>query len=124
MTKEQLAAENERLGKEVAALRVLLAAVRDLATVPYPADQADMQWHYITCGSRIDSISIYANPDMTVGEGPRSVTMLHNAAEDLRQLAARPLRYTPKAAEPEPADEAWQLTAKGIETADAQAAGQ
>jgi hypothetical protein len=97
-----MSTENERLGREVAALRALLAAVRDLANVPYPAGYDDMQRYYNTCANRIDSIAIYANPDRTVGEGPRTADMLHNAAEDLRRETARPLRYAPKAPEPEP----------------------
>lgn len=104
-----MSTENEQLRQEIAALRAVLAAVRDLATVPLPANYfgEDLQRHYMLCATRIDCISTYANPDMTVGDGgPRSADLLHATAETVRELAARPLRYAPKAAtppaEPEP----------------------
>lgn len=109
MTNEQLQAENERLGAEVAALRALLAAVRDLADVPPAADptiDADWNAYLALSASRLGSISVWADP--------ASADTLHNSAEVLRALAGQPLRYTPR-------DEAWRLTAKGVEVADAQA---
>lgn len=98
MTKDELEAQNVRLGAEVAALRTLLAAVRDLADVPMPADYDDMQEHYLTCARRVDMIAVYADPES--GSAPAPAVVLHDRAEALRQEAARPLRYTPKAAAP------------------------
>lgn len=91
MTKKELEAENERLGKEIAALRVLLAAVHDAADVPMPVHDADLHTHYMTCVRRADVIAVYANAD-------DSVNVMHDRAESLREEAARPLRYVAKAA--------------------------
>ena len=101
MTKDQLQAENERLGQEVAALRTLLAAVRDLADVPMAADPTiDRDWNaqLALCAGRLGSIAAWADPDSH--GAPCPVAVLRTSAERLRAMAAVPLRYTPKAAEP------------------------
>ncbi|HEY5397845.1 MAG TPA: hypothetical protein VIL16_20855 [Trebonia sp.] len=97
-TKEELQAENERLGREVAALRTLLAAVRDCADVPFPAGGGDDDWlAFLNLSSRrADLVAVYGNPD--AGDQPATVRTLHDRAESLRREAARPLRYAPKAA--------------------------
>jgi hypothetical protein len=96
-TEEQLQAENDRLGAEVAALRVLLTAVSDLADVPMPASSDDMQVHYYECVRRIDMIAVYAGGDL--GDVRPSILpgVLHDRANALREHGRRALRYTPKA---------------------------
>lgn len=94
MTNEQLQAENERLGAEVAALRVLLTAVRQAADVPMPASNSDLQLHFMVCVRRADVIAIYASADGSAG-------VLHDRAERLREEAARPLRYATNAKDAE-----------------------
>lgn len=98
MTNEQLRAENERLGAEVAALRTLLAAVRDLADVPSVADptvDADWNARLALCASRLGSIATWADPD-TAGCTAASAVTLHNSANRLRELAAVSPRYAVK----------------------------
>jgi len=87
----------EQLEAEVAALRALLAAVRDCADVPPPADDADWQKATAASARRADLIAVYANPDLMDGTGPAPAPALHDRAEQLRKEAARPLRYAPKA---------------------------
>jgi hypothetical protein len=89
MTNEQLRAEN-------AALRALLAAVRDAADVPMYADPEDRQKWFATGVRRADFIAVYADPDRADGGGPASAGLLHDRAERLRKIAAEPLRYTPE----------------------------
>jgi hypothetical protein len=101
VTKEQLQAENERLGREVAALRDLLTAVRDHADVPRPADYDNPAYRWL-CADRLIDIAIWAelNEHAT---GPNADRHLNDWAARLRERAARPLKYTVRAAEPEPA---------------------
>ena len=117
MTKKELEAENERLGKEVAALRTLLAAARECADVPMPAGDDDGDWRAFlsTSSRRADLVAVYANPDVDGAVHDVLLSALHDRAQSLRTEAARPLRYTPKTAAP--AVEAWRLTPKGIEAA-------
>src|SRR5258708_1338504 len=100
MTREQLQAENERLGREVAALRDLLTAVRELADPPHPAALEELQVHYLEWFRGLAKIAVWATPDANVSSHDVLLTVLHERAGVLREEAARPLRYTPKAAAP------------------------
>ena len=108
MTKEELAAENERLGKEVAALRTLLAAVQECANLPFPANVDDEGWRARErlADRRAGMIAVYADADLMHPHDPAILAaVLHDRAAALRKEAARPLRYTPKGAEPAPEPE-------------------
>ena len=87
MTLEESQAEN-------AALRELLAAIRELAGPPRPADIADLQVHYLECVRRLDSIAVYADGDTSgVLFAENRVLVLLDRAQALRGHAALPLRY-------------------------------
>lgn len=91
MTREQLEAEN-------AALRALLAAVAAAADVPMCANPTlDREWnaYHHTCAQRAGLIAVYADPHGN--DGPIAVSTMLSSAKRLRDEAARPLRYTPKA---------------------------
>jgi hypothetical protein len=88
MTNEQLRAEN-------AALRTLLAAVRAAADVPMYADSKDRMKWFATGMRRADFIAVCADPNQGNGD-PATPGMLRDRAEQLRKIAAEPLRYTPE----------------------------
>jgi hypothetical protein len=98
MTKEQLTveavnlkAENLRLGAEVAAHRVLLAAIGELADMPKPARWDDASYHN-AMEIRLGTLTVYAgslddvSPAIMAG-------VLHDRAKAVREDADRPVRY-------------------------------
>lgn len=102
-TREQLQAENERLGAEVAALRSLLIAVRGYAKVPHAASIDDLDRAAREAERRIDAIAIWADPDTEEFLTHKyHVDVLHDRANALRADGARAVRYKVKGAEPEP----------------------
>lgn len=103
MTKEQLLAANERLAAEVAAHRALLAAIRELATIPKAARWDDAR--YVTeLESKLNTLRAYAgHVDQLRADIIPAV--LHDRAQQLREEAAQPVRYALKDAEPAAAPE-------------------
>lgn len=99
-TRADLEAANERLGAEVAAHRVLLAAIRELATVPKPADWASVEY---LCDLENRLISVFAYAGTLDDVTPDIMAqVIHNRAKSLREDAAAPVRYElakPKAAQ-------------------------
>lgn len=80
---------DDRLRAENAALRDLLTAASTAADVPLPANDGDMQVHYLTCARRADLIAIHARAH-------QSLNVVRSRTERLNAEAARPLRYTPR----------------------------
>lgn len=94
MTKDELLAENERLGAEVAALRELLTAVRDHADLPEPASYGHPNYE-LELWSRAGDIACWALMD-EYATGKNAAAILRSRGEELRKRAARPLRYALK----------------------------
>jgi hypothetical protein len=101
MTKEELQAENERLGAEVAALRELLTAARDYAKLPHPADYSGTVYTY-EAERRLDAIAVWADGDREDMTPDVYLLVMKDRAGHLREEAARPVRYEVRA-EPAPA---------------------
>lgn len=99
-TKEQLQAENERLGKEVAALRDLLAVIAG-ARPPLPADPREMHRFYSAGSDRLLHVTTAAS-EVTRYAGAYVPDVARSHARSLREHLAKPLRYE---AEPEPEDD-------------------
>lgn len=91
MTREQLQAQN-------IALRDLLAAIAEAADVPYPANPEEEGMYAVALRHRADVIAVYADMKDKTGEQWETETY-HIRAQSVREQAARPLYYTPEAAE-------------------------
>lgn len=101
MTKEQLAAENERLGKEAAALRGLLTVIAD-GTPPMYAVPGNHRDGWLQAGSnRIHAVAGAAAEAMKYAGTDGFTGSLHAMAGYLRHEFARPLGYEPETDEPE-----------------------
>ncbi len=86
---------------EVSALRDLLDAVRELASVPVPVVGGDLDEYYRECVQSLGMITRYATGE-TAGVVPgATVNILQGRARRLRERAARPLRYTPESPQAE-----------------------
>lgn len=108
MTTEELEAQNGMLNAEIHALRGLIEAIRVAADPPKPADNADLEVHYFECTRRADLIAVYADWEAGADLDHESyLSVMETGARVLREHAARPLRYTPRA------DDEYRLTAKG-----------
>ena len=96
MTKDQLQAENERLGMEVAALRGLLTAIAGGKHPMYVAGQHD---RYYQAGSdRMIAVAGAAKAAVKAAGTDDFAMTAHAMANYLDHEFARPLGYTPKAA--------------------------
>jgi hypothetical protein len=106
MTKEQLQAENERLGREVAALRDLLTAISE-GDHPFAADGADLDSYFHVGSDRMHAVVATVETVME-HTGDAFTGSLHSMAGYLRKEWAKPLRYEPETAE---SDEPASVTA-------------
>lgn len=97
MTKDELRAENERLGAEIAALRDLLAAIAG-ARPPKPASIRDYPRCHEASHERLAWAAVAAREAADwsgqPGVGPEIV---HAQARGLRSFLAEPVRYAVKA---------------------------
>jgi hypothetical protein len=101
VTKEQLTAENERLGKEAAALRVLLTVIAE-GQPPMYAVPGNHRDGWLQVGSnRIHAVAAAAEDAMKKAGTDGFVSSLHAMAGYLRREFARPLGYEPETDEPE-----------------------
>ena len=105
MTKEQLQAENERLGAEVAALRELLTVIAGGRHPMYQAGQHDS--YYMAGSDRMIAVAGAARRAMEDAGTDDFTGTLRAMSGYLRREYERPLGYEP---------------AKGVEAADAAAA--
>lgn len=108
MTKEQLQAENK-------ALRELLAAARAYADLPRPASYGDHAYNY-ECEVRLSTLAVYANGDRKNLDDVVYALVLRDRAQELRDRAARPLRYKTRDAEPANAEPVYPEPGSTIPT--------
>jgi hypothetical protein len=104
-TKADLKAAVATLTKDNAALRDLLAAIRSYVEIPHPADYGERTYP-IEMENRLDAIAVYANADRDDMDQNVYQLVLADRAKELRERAARPVRYAvrvKKTAEPAPA---------------------
>lgn len=90
MTKEQLEAENARLGEENAALRELLAAASAAADLPLAVSADGVMKRRVLGVQRADYVASFCRMDKDAVD---VVSVLRNRATVLRDLAAAPLSY-------------------------------
>lgn len=101
MTKQELAAENKRLGAEIAALRELLTVIAG-ARPPLPVSGHDMYRYYTTGSDRLlHAATIAAAVVKRIGD-PAFSAIAHGQSAALREYLGQPLRYEAEAAEPAP----------------------
>jgi hypothetical protein len=92
-TKEQLQAENERLGAEVAACRVLLTVVAE-AKLPPPADGDSNYENYLRdASSRLADVTIIVRAVMKYAGDVHFARIVHDSAATLSRELARPAGY-------------------------------